>query len=106
MTAISNGLTAVRQTRNDIPGEPILQGKYGEAAYWFLEMSLVTCASYGPAEGITCVNDSDLVDEFSRGEFTADLVLQSKLTRQQTQWSNIFLNVDAANWQGIETVRL
>eukprot|EP00928_Gymnodinium_smaydae_P066577 TRINITY_DN49562_c0_g1_i1.p1 TRINITY_DN49562_c0_g1~~TRINITY_DN49562_c0_g1_i1.p1 ORF type:complete len:397 (-),score=25.29 TRINITY_DN49562_c0_g1_i1:63-1253(-) len=78
-----------------------MQGRYGEASYWFLEANLAHCSNYGAAENITC-STHDEEAEILKGGFTIDAVFLDNLSPGVWKWSNIFYNLDPDTWVGQE----
>ena len=92
---------------NNPPGDyvnaPVVQGKYRDAAYWFLQLKHIGCPKYSPKKGIVCQNYTTIRKAFGKKTYTVKLVMKSEITREYSAWSNLYLNVDFDRWTGIET---
>ena len=91
---------------DDVANFPLVletKGQYGSNAYWFLEVKLNDCASYGKAANITCANTTQIQNKFIDGSFNFDFVMSSQISRTESLWRNLYMEIELDRWTGVET---
>ena len=91
---------------NDIANFPLVlntRGSYGSDAYWFLEIKLKDCPSYGDAANITCANTTEIENEFNEASMTFDFIMRSQISRTESLWRNLYMEIELDRWTGVET---
>jgi len=84
------------------PAVPVTKGQYGSEAYWFLELRILDCATYGEESNTTCANAIEMEDKFTEGLITFAFVTTSQTSRTESRWKNIYRELELNRWNGIE----
>jgi len=87
----------------NFPTELKTMGQYGSDAYWFLEIKLKDCPSYSEALNITCANMTEIETKFMETSFNFDFVMSSQVSRTDSLWRNLYMNIELDRWTGVET---
>lgn len=95
--------TKVNDDITNFPVVPVTMGQYGSDAYWFLEVKLNDCTSYGEAANITCANSTERQDIFAKGLFNFDFVMSSQISTTESLWKNLYMEIEQDRWTGVET---
>ena len=69
-----------------------MQGQYGDPAYWFLDVALELCESYGKKEniiGATVTTKEEMIAFFASRSVGINLFIIDYISAQQSRWSNI-----------------
>lgn len=75
---------------------------YGQDAYLFMDINLIPCAEYGPNENITCATEGNVSALFDAG-LNFDVAIHSQISRGQSIWRNMYLDLEQDRWGGTET---
>ena len=69
---------------DDIPSEPIIQGKYGEPTYWYLSVALFACdKAYADKEGLSCANETEWATLWNgESNVSVDFVYRDQVSRE------------------------
>lgn len=84
----------------DLPSAPVLQGQYGNDAYWFMEVKVMRCDENNGF--VTCANETE-VEKLIDSGVNVDFVMLSEISRKENEWKNIYMNLNPNVWTGVET---